>query len=186
MTYLPSFDETKTTQLSAYFISLNGGNIYHLMLMKLLYITDRNALAMLGHSVSDDNYASMNYGPVLLNTLSLINGSCPSNGNEWSTTIAPNKDYKLSLIESDINTDSLSDAELSIALSVFKQFGAMNRFDLAEKTHEFSEWKNPHGSIFPIQYVDILKAVGFDDIDSDNILAELQSIKEAKLFLAEL
>jgi uncharacterized phage-associated protein len=189
MTYTPSFNEVKTAQLAAYFTSKNKGEIYHLMLMKLLYISDRNALVKLGHTISDDNYASMDYGPVLLNTLSLIDGNVRSSNGLWSQLLSPSRDYKISLLSNsniDIDTSYLSEAELEIAAAVFNQFGGMNRFDLADKTHKFSEWKDPHGSAIPIQYIDILKAVGFEDNDAIGILQELQDIKAAKEFLNSL
>lgn len=187
MNYTPSFNEAKTAQLAAYFTSKNKGEIYHLMLMKLLYISDRNALATLGHTISDDNYASMNFGPVLLNTLSLIDGNVRSTNGLWSKLLSPSQNYKVSLLSTDgIDTGYLSEAELEIADAVFNQFGQMNRFDLADKTHEFSEWNDPGGSATPIQYIDILKAVGFEDSDAENVLQELQDVKAAKEFLNNL
>lgn len=187
MTYTPSFNEAKTAQLAAYFTSKNEGEIYHLMLMKLLYISDRNALATLGHTISDDNYASMKFGPVLLNTLSLIDGSVRSTNGLWTKLLSPSKNYKISLLsDNDIDTDYLSESELEIADAVFNQFGGMDRFDLADKTHEFSEWKNPNGSALPIQYLDILKAVGFETAEAESVLQELQDVKAAKEFLNSL
>ncbi len=187
MTYTPSFNEAKTAQLAAYFTFKNEGAIYHLMLMKLLYISDRNALATLGHTISDDNYASMNYGPVLLNTLSLIDGNIRSTNGLWSQLLSPSRDYKISLLaDGEVDTGYLSEAELDIADAVFNQFGGMNRFDLADKTHEFSEWNDPHGSAIPIQYMDILKAVGFENDDAVSVLQELQDVKAAKEFLHSL
>lgn len=187
MTYTPSFNEAKTAQLAAYFTSKSEGEIYHLMLMKLLYISDRNALATLGHTISDDNYASMNFGPVLLNTLSLIDGNVRSTNGLWSQLLSPSRNYKIFLLgSSHVDTGYLSEAELSIADAVYNQFGNMNRFDLADKTHEFSEWNDPHGSAIPIQYMDILKAVGFEDVEAASVLQELQDVKAAKEFLNSL
>jgi uncharacterized phage-associated protein len=187
MIYAPSFNEAKTAQLAAYFTSKSEGGIYHLMLMKLLYISDRNALATLGHSISDDNYVSMNYGPVLLNTLSLIDGSVRSGNGLWSQLLSPSRNDKISLLNAGrVDTGYLSQAELDIADSVFSQFGQMDRFELADKTHEFAEWNDPHGSAIPIQYMDILKAVGFNDDDAASVLQELQEVKAAREFLNNL
>ncbi len=187
MTYTPNFNEAKTAQLAAYFTAKNNGEIYHLMLMKLLYIADRNALATLGHSISDDNYASMNYGPVLLNTLSLIDGNVRSTQGLWTQLLSPSRNYKISLLaEGEVDTGYLSQAELDIADAVFNQYGQMDRFELADKTHEFAEWIDPHGSAIPIQYKDILKAVGFSDSNAASVLQELQDVKAAKAFLNSL
>jgi uncharacterized phage-associated protein len=187
MTYNPAFNEAKTAQLAAYFTDKSGGEIYHLMLMKLLYITDRNALVELGHTVSDDNCASMNYGPVLLNTLSLIDGSVRSSNGLWAKLLSPSKNYKISLLnKTNISTDKLSQAELDIADAVYTQYGHMDRFHLADKTHEFAEWRNPNGSVIPIEYMDILKAVGFDEVNASSVLQELQDVRSAKEFLNSL
>jgi hypothetical protein len=129
----------------------------------------------------------MNYGPVLLNTLSLIDGSVRSNNGLWASLLSPSKNYKISLVDKkNIPTNKLSQAELEIADAVYAQFGHMDRFDLADKTHEFTEWKNPNGSAIPISYMDILIAVGFEQGDANNILQELQDVKCAKEFLNSL
>jgi len=185
--YHPSFNEEKTAQLAAYFTAKNGGEIYHLMLMKLLYITDRNALATLGYSITDDNYASMNYGPVLLNTLSLIDGHVRDHNGSWSRLLSPSKNYKITLLApNDNDTSALSKAELAIADAVFDQFGYMNRFDLADKTHEFAEWADPHGSAIPICYESILRAVGYGDDEIASMIQALNDVKAAKEFLHSL
>ncbi|MEI7797025.1 MAG: Panacea domain-containing protein [Methylococcaceae bacterium] len=188
MTYTPKFNEEKAAQLAAYFTAKSGGEIYHLMLMKLLYIADRNTLATLGHSVTDDNYVSMDYGPVLSNTLSLIDGSVRSENSLWVQLLSPSKNYKITLLNQNdaVDTGALSPAELNIADAVYTQFGQMDRFELADKTHDFAEWQNPHGSAVPIYYEDILKAVGFDEVDSNSILQELQDVKSAQDFLNSL
>jgi uncharacterized phage-associated protein len=187
MSYTPRFNEPKVAQLAAYFTNKNGGEIYHLTLMKLLYIADRNALATLGYSISDDNYVSMDYGPVLSKTSSLINGSERAENSLWVKLISPSKDYKVSLLNpKNVPTDLLSQAELEIADSVFAQYGNWERFALADKTHEFSEWKDPKGSAIPISYEDILTALGFSKEDVNNILQELEDVQSAKEFLNSL
>ena len=187
MTYKPKFDEKKTAQLAAYLTSKNGGEIYHLMLMKLLYISDRNALASLGHSITDDNYVAMNYGPVLSNTLALMNESVPTNNSLWVKLLSPSHNYKISLQSSlNVETTYLSEAELDIADTVYNQFGQMDRFELANKTHEFEEWHDPQGSALPIEYNDILQAVGLDKEDSQSVLQELQDVQATKEFLNNL
>lgn len=188
MTYTPKFNEEKAAQLAAYFTAKSGGEIYHLMLMKLLYIADRNALATLGHTITDDNYVSMDYGPVLSNTLSLIDGSVRSDNSLWIQLLSPSRNYKIALLNQThaIDTGALSSAELEIADAVYAQFGQMDRFELADKTHDFAEWKNPYGSAIPIYYEDILKAVGFDEADSNSILQELQDVKSAQNFVNSL
>ncbi len=187
MSYTPKFNESKVAQLAAYFIDKAGGEIYHLMLMKLLYIADRNALATLGYSISDDNYVSMNYGPVLSKTLSLIDGCVQLENSLWIKLISPGRDHKLFLLNANnAPTDLLSQAELKIADSVFGQYGDWDRFELAEETHKFAEWIDPKGSAIPISYEDILKALDFSNEDTNNILQSLEDVQQAKAFLNSL
>ena len=57
----------------------------------------------------------------------------------------------------------LSDAELEILESVWKQYGNYGSFQLADLTHEICpEWEDPHGSSLPITQSRLLRSLGFD------------------------
>jgi len=47
----------------------------YLKLMKLLYLADRESMRRNGRPISGDRYVSMDHGPVLSQTLNLINGA---------------------------------------------------------------------------------------------------------------
>lgn len=59
------FDQSKATDVAARFAKKSGGTINYLLLTKLLYITDREALKRWGRPVIGGDYVSMDYGPVI-------------------------------------------------------------------------------------------------------------------------
>ena len=67
------FDEKKATQAAACFLKLADGGLNYMVLIKDLYLADRQALAGWGRSITNDKYYSMKCGPVLSNVLDQIN-----------------------------------------------------------------------------------------------------------------
>lgn len=136
----------------------------YLKLMKLLYLADREAMGTWGESISGDCFVSMNHGPVLSQTYDLIKcGSGSSTEMGWDYWIKDEDNWEVSLRQS-ITTreylDELSDAELEILDGVFEKFGGMQRFEIAEYTHDHcAEWEDPHGSSFPISPESVFRAV---------------------------
>jgi uncharacterized phage-associated protein len=168
-TMLTAYDETKTTQLAAYLLQKSEGEMFLLKLLKLLYITDREAFRQLGRPVTFDRYVSMDHGPVLSITYNLMNGTVRGCG-DWCATISPRDGNKLRVVdEAEVAFDRLSEAELAIADQVFDSYGHIPRFDLADFTHTFKEWQDPNGSSIPIDHRDILRALDFDEAQIDLI-----------------
>jgi len=175
-TYKPNFDERKATHLAAYLLlKSENKTLYILKLMKLLYIVDRESLMQLGHPVTYDNYVSMNHGPVLSCTYSLMNGMVPDNSGIWNSMISDRDDHKVSVIDCEVSCDSLSEAEMEIADQVFDKYGKIPRFELVEITHSFPEWADPNGSVLPISHEDILKGANFK---TDQIAAIIDELTE--------
>ena len=81
------FDETKATQVAAYFFSLRGGQMHYIKLIKLMYMADREALLRWGVPITRDRYVSMDNGPVLSRVLNLITEDRPK--PVWSQFIRP-------------------------------------------------------------------------------------------------
>jgi uncharacterized phage-associated protein len=167
------FDAEKVTEASAFLLSLRGGRMHYLKLLKLLYITDRRALAEWGIPVSNDNYWSMDNGPVLSQTYNLIK----EGGRFWSQFItAPFGDSEVELATGDIpKLKKLSSSEQAMLRRVFDEFGHQNRWDLVDLVHTFSEWRNPHGSRLPLKVEDILQALDESPDNVNAIVAELNN-----------
>ncbi|MDQ6962229.1 MAG: Panacea domain-containing protein [Mariprofundaceae bacterium] len=157
------FNEGKTAQMAAYFLLLCGNRMPHLKLMKLLYLSDRKAMNEYGFPISGDKFVSMDYGPVLSTTLNLINGWIKPKDNGWESWVTDKENHHVALkdgITRD-NLDELSEADIQIMDSVWNTFKNYNQWRIAEYTHTHcSEWKDPKGSLIPISYHEIFKALG--------------------------
>ncbi|MGH9491967.1 MAG: Panacea domain-containing protein [Terriglobales bacterium] len=177
------FDEAKATQAAAYFLHLRGGQMHYIKLVKLLYLTDREALLRWGAPVTTDRHVSMDNGPVTSRILNLITEDRAK--PVWSEYVsAPLDDYEVRLLK-EAPTDRLSPAEEKLMREIFERYGHRNRWDLIDNVmHKLPEWRDPQGSSIPIQIRDILEAVGEDEEQIRAVIRELHSINRAEDDLA--
>ncbi|HZL52374.1 MAG TPA: Panacea domain-containing protein [Terracidiphilus sp.] len=168
------FDETKATQVAAYFLKLRGGQMHYIKLIKLMYLADREALLRWGVPISMDKYVSMDNGPVLSKVLNLITEDRPK--PVWSQFIsAPLDEYEVRLLRP-APTDTLSRAEENLMCEIFEKYGYLNRWDLINNVmHKLPEWQNPNKSSIPIHLREILKAGGETEDEIRENLRELHS-----------
>jgi uncharacterized phage-associated protein len=177
------FNEAKVTQAAAKLLSLSDGEMNYTKLIKLLYLIDRQALLKWGRPVSTDCYVSMNKGPVLSNTLNLINDERePGSTSVWAEYISKPSNYRVSLLKA-APTDELSQAEEELIEEVFNEFRAHNQWQLIDFVHTLPEWQDPHGSAIPIDYKDILVAGNKTPIEIQTIEEDLQNIATVKWLL---
>jgi len=140
------FNVRKVAQMAAYFLHSNDdGPMDHVKLMKLMYLSDRRALATFRFPISDDTYCSMRRGPVLEKTLSLFEGRAEPNvqavWNLWISgkenhQIRPNRKVNID------DFDRFAGAELEVMGKTFSYFGGWDWKDLVEYTHGLPEWEN--------------------------------------------
>jgi Protein of unknown function (DUF4065) len=175
------FDETKTTQAAARFLRLAGGELNYMMLIKLLYLLDREALLRWGRPVSFDTFYSMSLGPVLSTVLDLITEPpIPQHESVWNKVISSPENYRVKLLK-EIGTDDLSEAEDALIDELFEKFGEPYKdrpFALVDLLHKkLPEWKKVEkGERLPLDIRDILLA-GYKS--AEDILAieeELESL----------
>lgn len=172
------FNEPKATQAAAFLLKL-GGQMSYLKLIKLLYIVDREALLRWGRPVTTDRYVSMDRGPVLSRTLTLITEEVsPNTRSVWSEHISEPEHYEVRLL-ADADMEELSEAEVGLIEEVYSKFETMSRWQLVNLTHDYSEWKNPNGSAVPIQYCDILRAGGKTEAEVAAIVEDLEELASA-------
>ena len=163
----------KTTQAAAKFVRLAGGTMPYIVLLKLLYVADREMLLKWGVPMTYDQWYSMKYGPVLSNTYNAIR-STPSfeasieTTNYWGKHIRKNN-YDLHLVD-DPGDDLLSEAEDAVIEQVFSELGSKGKWELMDWTHDMPEWNDPGNSSIPITYESVLFAEGFSpDVVSSRI-----------------
>lgn len=177
------FDESKATQVAAYFLKLRGGQMHYIKLIKLLYLADRESLIRWGATITTDRHVSMDNGPVTSRILNLIieDRSKPV----WSEYIsAPLGEYEVRLLK-EAPIDKLSRAEEALLKEIFQAYGYRNRWDLIDNVmHKLPEWQDPHGSSIPIHIRDILVAAGEDEEEIRAVMRELHSLNKAEDDLA--
>jgi hypothetical protein len=181
------FDEIKTTQAAARFLRLAGGELNYMLLIKLLYLLDREALLNWGRPVSYDSFYSMFLGPMLSTVHDLITEPpIPQEYSIWNRTISSPENYRVKLIR-DIGNDQLSEAEDELIESLFSKFGEPYKnkpFALVDLLHEIlPEWKKAEkGERFPLEIRDILKAGHKSAEDIKAIEDELESLGIMRAF----
>jgi uncharacterized phage-associated protein len=173
------FRETKATQAAARLLQHRGGEMNYMKLIKLLYIVEREALRRWGRPVTGDRCVSLPKGPVLSQTLNLINdGPVPDTRSVWAEHISQPDNYSVRLL-SPLGDDELSEAEKALIDEVFQCHGSMNRWALVDLVHTFPEWQDPDGSALPITYRDILRAGGKTELEVAAILQDIEAVAEA-------
>ena len=174
------FREDRAAQAAASLLKLRGGTMSYLKLIKLLYLADRQALTELGRPITYDRFVSMQYGPVLSNTLNLISTEPdPEAWSYWHTYISAPRDWEVALLR-EAPVDQLSKAEEGILRKIFAQFGHMTRWDLVKYTHGLPEYEDPQGSSVPISLRRMLIGTGRTEEDAAAIEQELEAEEEMR------
>ena len=177
------FEPRIAAQVVAYFALKTGeAKINILRASKLIYLADRLSLEMRDHSITGDNYVSMEFGPVCSNTYDYMNYRGSVKRQDWSAFIEKRNNYDLPLVQGvTVNDlDSLSRADIQILDDTWERFHDIEKYQLAEWTHRFCpEWKNPGKSSSPI---------GFDTVfeklkkpDAENLIAEIAAERRIKI-----
>lgn len=158
------FDEARTAQAAAYLVSLEGGDMNYLKLMKLLYLSDREAFTQTGLPISGDRWVSMPHGPVLSTTLNLIRDRSADLrvGSPWHDLLLTHAERRSVTLKAGVpELDELSEFHVSILNDVYGKFGHMTPFNLRDWTHQnLPEYKDPEGSSLPIEPRCVLEAAG--------------------------
>lgn len=177
----PRFKEKKTTQAACALLRRASGGMNYMVLVKLLYLADREALLRWGRPVTFDRYVSMDKGPVLSRTLDLINEGVPPGWDSyWEDHIGKSGPYEVQISE-DCGDGELSEAELELLDQVFDEFGGMGKWELVERLHDIlDEWQDPDGSALPIEVEDILRAGGRTPQEAETIKNELEGVALAE------
>jgi uncharacterized phage-associated protein len=178
------FNEAKAAQTAARLLSLRGGPMSYLKLIKLLYFVDRQALLRWGRPVTTDQYVSMDRGPVVSRIYDLITEEPgPDSPTVWYSLISPPEHFEVSLRQDPPPSDELSIAEEQLIGEVFAKFGKMSRWELVQLSHKLPEWKNPEGSAIPLDYVDILRAENKPQDEINEIVEELEHLGEVQALI---
>lgn len=140
-----------------------GGRVSVLKLVKLLYLADREFLRRYDSLILDDDYVSMDHGPVSSRTLNYINGAYPDM-RHWNEFVRDRENNEISARSDELTEDDLDElnrAEIEVLQSVWEEHGAKSAWQLRNWTHRHCpEWNDPHGSSTPIPYRALFEALG--------------------------
>jgi uncharacterized phage-associated protein len=138
----------------------------YLRLLKLLYIADRESLEETGRPIIGTRPVAMDHGCVHSDILNWINGRLRDSA-KWSKFIRT-EDYDV-VLAADPGQLALSQYDIEKLQEVYNRYQGLTRFQLADLTHEFPEWKKNYsqGTSQTIPLSDIIEAVGRKSEEED-------------------
>ncbi len=185
------YDVTKAAQAAAVLLSqAENHQLGRLRLMKLLYIADRTAFAEYGRTISGDRLVSMKHGPALSRTLNALRAGNEASADliRWVEPVGQH-DHRLAAGADVDRVDLLSDAEVGVLRRAWAKFGAMDKWELRNWTHDAAncpEWKNAGWSSSTISLESLARAVGMSDDESKSVLEQEREHEEIRSVLAAL
>lgn len=183
-------NERKVAQMAAYLIRKDGERMSHLKLMKLLYLSDREAMARHGQPMTGDSVVAMPHGPVLSMTLNLMAGDVESNPGGWESWISDKENHEVSLRNPSFNPedlDHLSQADMDVLDAIWDKFGHMGKYEIRDYTHNHCpEWQDPQGSSCPIPPQRIFAALGHSREEAAILAANLEAERSVDRLFASL
>lgn len=153
----------------------------YMVLIKMLYLTDRESLIKRGRPVTWDDLVAMKFGPLLSKVHDLATEMPnPSEPQYWKNFISEQSNYKVTLISSP-GVDELSENEIKLLDSVFEEYKQyLNRpFDLVRLLHSGKFPEIPEverGCSEALTYGKILEKIGFPEDQRSAILDEISSL----------
>jgi len=160
------FNEKRSTQAAAEFLKKSNGSLNYMVLIKFLYLADREALLRFGTPITGDSYLSMRWGPLLSRTHDLITEELPESEmatSIWKRHIQQNG-YDV-VLQADPGNDELSEADEEIISKTFDEFFEKYRelgspFSFCEYLHTIlPEYRTAEaGQSFSLDHHDILVA----------------------------
>jgi len=153
-------DSKKTIEAVATLIRLSPHRLIgRKRLLALLYLADRECLKRSGRPIIGGRLVAMKYGPIHSEVYDLIKGG-HSDQAEWSKHFA--NDAHLIVMRGDPGICALSRFEIGILNEVCEQFMGFDDWDVADATHDFSEYKKTYraGTSTTIPPEQMIQAVG--------------------------
>ncbi len=178
-------DIEKLIQASAYVLSKYDGVLNYTKLIKILYLSDRKAIAETGYSITGDSYVSMKDGPVLSGLYSLIKNRYSDKPTQyyWNSKFQT-EGYDIYKIVSFVSEGELSDFETKTLDETDLMFHSNTYSQMIDFVHDpknCPEWKQTFSSI-PLTEEDIMKSTGFSDEEIKMIQEEKESYQREDEF----
>jgi len=177
------FNEIKTTQVAALFIKKHGGTLNYTKLIKLLYLTDREALSRWERSLTGDSYVSMPRGPVLSQTYNLIDYPQFLDRKSYWYDFISKSAYDVSL-KSEPENDELSVREMNLIDEIYQKYKDKTWGQMIDICHDCChEWEHPGDTSIPIRIEDILKELKKTEKEIEIINEEASDLRYFDLIM---
>lgn len=171
------YSSDKILQEIIYLLSLNDNRMNLLKLMKELYLIDRASIEERDTSVSGDVFYSMPHGPVLSQTLNMLNDLVNNKWGEYLDAVDA-RYYPDIQIKKELDLDRLSHKDKRYIETVSEKFKNFTPLQLEGFTHELPEWVDPKGSSLKIRYRDVMAALGRSEVEIAEAKQEYEKISE--------
>ena len=164
------YDVRKAAQVVAFLIREQGGAADMIKTVKLAYLADRRFLDRYGRPILNDDLYCLDHGPINSTTLDYIKGNARDVKNraiwaEYVTSVDPST-WQFSVAKGDLYFGELSEAEETTLKEVVQEFKDLKPFGLVDWIYEnCREWVNPRGTSTYLDYKDVFKALGKDNLD---------------------
>ncbi len=183
------FEAVKAAQVAAFFLIKareRDASVTVLKLMKLMYLAERESYRQYATPMIGDALFSLPHGPVLSNTLNLINSTPDERqgGEQWDELISE-RDGRYLYLRNDAPIQQiddlleLSEADLDILEDIWENFGRLPAIRLREYTHDpkhCPEWVDPNGSSLPISIETMLESMGYSPEAVQRIFDNMQQM----------
>jgi uncharacterized phage-associated protein len=174
----------KAAQVVAFLIKERGGKTDIIDAVKLAYLADRNFMKLYDVPILNDDFYSMEHGPVDSTTYDYIKGG----GREreiWERYISRTEnDLTLSPRALEDNFNQLSEAELEVLAATRKEFAGVKSFKLVEWIHKnCEEWENPGKTSIHLSYERVFRALG--KRNSEELAERINEIRNLEEALAK-
>lgn len=158
--------EKKITDIAAYFLlKTDTKQMNYRKLNMLMYLSEREFIKKHYDSLTFNKMKSTEHGPVLVETLDLMEGNRPSNYKGWNSKINKSEGGMISLKKGIKAKDlgRLSQADREIMDEIWKKFGGISPIKLEEYAKQnCPEWQDPSKSTIPIKVETLCEALNFD------------------------
>lgn len=159
-----TFKYETATQALNYLAGKAGGTLNKLKALKLIFFADRYHVRKYGRPVTGDEYLAMQYGPVASSVKDIAEMSSfldPKVANYAINFIVPVNKLTFRSVAA-VDTDQLSDSDMEALDFAWNHFGAVGKYELAELTHAYPEWKRhesalKHVANVRMDYLDFLE-----------------------------
>jgi hypothetical protein len=181
------FNIEKLIQACNYLVKKNNFSLNYTIMIKMLYLADKEALKGSLQTITGDTYVSMDNGPVLSRLYDLIKGRCRRDNGEaqnlWNSRFTKDG-YDLVAVSDRIPQSELSVFETRILDRIYGQYKDYGWREMIDYVHKnCPEWKDPNGSAIDIHPEEILESIGKSPEEIDWILAETRAFEDEERVL---